>query len=231
MAAAARIGTMLLSPGFFAREVRMRSVVALALIVCAAACSKESGGKKAEPSAAPKEDPNLTGKGGDNPSSMPNKQVNCPTEVEGATTKIAWTDTDIQMTVTGDAEVLKEVGKRAKHLEEHQGLGGPKVEHSGRGTGGGGGKCPVVMKDTKIKVATAPDRVVIMVSPLTEQGFEALKAEVSRRQVAAGGPPPETAQLTGEAGWDGGIPGAAGADMTKERMEKLRKDEKKKKHK
>ena len=54
---------------------------------------------------------------------------------------------------------------------------------------------------------------------------------MSRRQVAAGGPPPETAQLTGEAGWDGGVPGAAGADMTKERMDKLRKDEKKKKHK
>jgi hypothetical protein len=207
----------------------MRSAVPalIAMLVAAAACSKETGDKKNNsPQPVAKVDPSPE-KG---ESSMPNKMANCPTEVEGATTKIAWTDTDVQFTITGSESVLKEVAKRAKHLEEYQGQRGAKVEHGGQGTGGGGGKCPVVMRDTKIRAAAAGDRVVIQLAPETEQGFEALKAEVSRRQVAAGGEPPTSAQLTGEAGWDGGVPGAAGADMTKERMEKLRKGEKRKKN-
>jgi hypothetical protein len=209
----------------------MRSAVALAVSVVLAGgvgCTKDAG-KKKEPSPAPKEDPAV--KPGGATVDMPNKQANCPTLVQGATTKVAWTDTDIQITITGSEEVLKEVLARAKHLEDVSGGNGGRVEHSGNGTGGGGGKCPVVMKDTKVHAALAGDRVVIQVTPTTETGFEALKAEVSRRQVAAGGEPPAAAQLTGEAGWDGGVPGSAGADLTKKRMEKYRKDEGKKKNK
>jgi hypothetical protein len=210
----------------------MRSAVAFAAAVVLAAwgvgCTKEGGKKKAEPSAAPKEDPAAGNGAKGGGVDMPNKQANCPTTVEGATTKVAWTDTDIQITITGDEKVLKEVAERAKHLEEVSGASGGKIEHSGNGTGGGAGKCPVVMKDTKVHAALAGDRVVIQIAPTVETGFEALKAEVSRRQVAAGGEVPTTAQLTGEAGWDGGVPGSAGADMSKKRIEKLKKEDKRK---
>jgi len=204
----------------------MRLFVAVVAVSFLTACSKDEGKKESAPQAAPKEDLDQAAPGD---SDMPNKQANCPTAVEGATTKIAYTDTDVQITImAADRTALDEVLKRARHLEEVQGIGAEKIEHSGRGTGGGAGKCPVVMKDTKIRVAAAADRVVLMVSPMSEAGFEALKTETSRRQEAAGAPAPVPADLTGEAGWDGGVPGAAGSDMRKERMEKIRKEEKKK---
>jgi len=204
----------------------MRTAVALAIaaIIAAPACSKDKGDKnnaKPQPAAAKEV------KGDDKPD-MPNKQANCPTTVDGATTEVEWTDVAVQITVKASGDALAEVAKRAKHLQKAQEMGGDTIEHTGNGTGGGSGKCPVVMKDTKIQVAEAGDRVVIMLTPLSTAGFDALKAEVSRRQVEAGGAAPTDAVLTGEAGWDGGVPGAAGADMTKERIEKLKKEEKKK---
>jgi hypothetical protein len=83
----------------------------------------------------------------------PGKMRNCPTAVEGASTKMKKTKDGVELTVTGgDKSAEEAIRARAQHLADVSGK--PTTgEHSGTGTGGGGegrAQCAVIMKDTAV---------------------------------------------------------------------------------
>jgi hypothetical protein len=113
---------------------------------------------------------------------MPNKQKNCPNAVEGATTEVAERDGVVLVTILAEApEAITEIQSRAKHLSDVQGKAAEKIEHTGDGTGGAAGKCPVFVKDTTIEVKTDGNGVVVMVKPNDAAKLADLKAEIQKR--------------------------------------------------
>ena len=116
---------------------------------------------------------------------MPNKQKHCPNTVEGATTAVADGNGVVMVTVTAETpEAVTEIQSRAKHLAAVQGKDAPKIEHTGDGTGGAAGKCPVFVKDTTIEVKDDAKGVVVMVKPDDAAKLADVKAEIEKRAAA-----------------------------------------------
>src|SRR5262249_2274753 len=86
------------------------------------------------------------------------KMANCPNAVEGATTDFKDVDKGIEILVTAKAEgATKDIRARAKHMADvsKDASRGNKA-HDGSGQGGGQfGRCPVVLKNTKVAVEDA----------------------------------------------------------------------------
>lgn len=177
----------------------MRKVTAIAIVLglaLAAGCGdKDKDKEKADDTAQtdqtppadepPKDEPKVPDEAAD---TMINKMANCPNAVEGATTEIADAEGAVAMTVTAEGEeAVAEVRKRAAALKEVDDATSPQVEHTGKGTGGGGlGKCPVVMKDTSLAVEEVEGGVTITLTPADAANLEALKTEVTNRHAGMG---------------------------------------------
>jgi TusA-related sulfurtransferase len=93
------------------------------------------------------------------------KMSHCPSAVEGATTTLKNTNDGVSVTVTAKGDdAVKAIRERSKHLAEvangptdagadAAALAAAIASHTGEGGGGGGiGRCPVVVKDTTLKV-------------------------------------------------------------------------------
>jgi hypothetical protein len=85
------------------------------------------------------------------------RMAHCPSAVDGAKTAVKDAKDGVVITVTGPADKVDEIRSRAKHTAEVAKMSadaGPKVEHSGGGTGGGAlGHCPIVVEgDTTVDV-------------------------------------------------------------------------------
>jgi hypothetical protein len=82
--------------------------------------------------------------------------AHCPSAIEGAKTVVKDAKDGVVVTVTGPADKVAEIRARAKHTadvaKKSAAEAGPKVEHSGGGTGGGAlGHCPIVVEgDTSV---------------------------------------------------------------------------------
>ena len=149
---------------------------------------------------------------------MAHKAGNCPSTVAGAVTAVvdpatAKNDKAVVVSITSPSnkEAVWAIQTRAKHLAEVQDAPDAKIDHSGKGTGGGGsGLCPIVTKSTKITVTEIADGVSIAIEPSGELTRDALAADVANRIAKATGFTEQTAKPTDTTGGTGGIGGGAG---------------------
>jgi TusA-related sulfurtransferase len=118
------------------------------------------------------------------------KMSHCPSAVEGATTALKNTAGGVLVTVTAkDDTSVKAIRDRSKHLAEiadatDAGASGSAAtaSHTGEGGGGGGlGRCPVVVRDTSVKVKDVPGGSQIDVKAKSAAGVAALQKEATER--------------------------------------------------
>lgn len=115
------------------------------------------------------------------------KMSHCPSAVEGATTALKNTPDGVRVTVTAkDDPAVKAIRDRSNHLAEiANGAadgGAMAVTHTGEGGGGGGlGRCPVVVRDTSIKVKDVPGGSQIDVKAKSAAGVTPLQKEAVER--------------------------------------------------
>lgn len=103
---------------------------------------------------------------------MVNAATNCPSAAPGAETKLEKGEGLLTLMITGTSdESTAEIRKRATHLSEVQKAGGPDIQHTGKGTGGGElGLCPIVATpDAVIQIEEIEAGVKVTVKP-TEAG-------------------------------------------------------------
>lgn len=117
---------------------------------------------------------------------LANKAGNCPSAVLGATTTIvddpaATGKLVLTITANNDSAVAT-IRKRVAHLVEVQAAADSEIKHTGDGTGGGGGMCPVITtKDTKIAGADVDGGSKVTIEPQNGTSVEALRKEVEAR--------------------------------------------------
>jgi TusA-related sulfurtransferase len=114
------------------------------------------------------------------------KMSHCPSAAEGATTTIKNTPDGVSIAVTASAaDVTGDIRLRAKHLAEiaDEDAGAAAIPtHTGEGGGGGSvGRCPVVIKDTTIKVKDIQGGSQIDVKAKTKADVAKLQAETKER--------------------------------------------------
>lgn len=101
---------------------------------------------------------------------MLNQMKHCPSAVVGASTSVEKTDAAVLVIVNAkDPAGTTEVRDRAQHLAGVAGKDSPEIKHTGEGTGGGLGKCPVVLTGTTVAAEDIDGGVRITVTP-TEGG-------------------------------------------------------------
>lgn len=115
------------------------------------------------------------------------KMSHCPSAAEGATTTIKNTADGVALVVTSSVgDVTNDIRRRAKHLAEiaaeDAGAGVTMPSHTGTGGGGGNvGRCPVVLKDTSVKVKDVPGGTEIDVKAKSAGDVPKLQAETQER--------------------------------------------------
>jgi TusA-related sulfurtransferase len=120
--------------------------------------------------------------GAPNDPSGAGKMSHCPSAVEGAITKVDNIKDGVTVTVSAKGDKVKEVQSRAKHLLEAAKKNPDQAKHTGDGMGGGGlGRCPVVLKDTKVEVKDTPDGAIITVKPEKATELANLQKEAKER--------------------------------------------------
>ncbi len=108
----------------------------------------------------------------------------CPNAVQGAGTSISNTNGGVTLSITAaDAAALAEVRSRAKALLEDA-KKTTADDHTGEGTGGGRGHCPVVLRGTTIDLQDIEGGVAIHVRATNEDEVDWLRRE-SRDRLAA----------------------------------------------
>jgi hypothetical protein len=153
---------------------------------------------------------------------MAKKAGNCPSTVAGAKTKLLAETTGGVSTVeitSADALAVPTIRSRTKHLVEVAAVApDSKVEHTGKGTGGGDiGICPVITKDTKIVVEEIEGGVKVTMTPQGDLKPLELYTEVEQRIVKADAWTAANIKQTGEfgqLGGDGGGKGGHGANRS-----------------
>lgn len=117
---------------------------------------------------------------------LANKAGNCPSAVLGATTEIvddpaAAGKLVLSITAKNDAATAT-IRKRVAHLVEVQGAPDAEIKHTGDGTGGGAGMCPVLTtKDAKLSAADTEGGSMVTIEAQNGATIEALRKEVAAR--------------------------------------------------
>ena len=111
------------------------------------------------------------------------RMEHCPTAVPGAETKIAAVGDGVEVTITSpDAKAAGDIRGDARHLQEVAEKAPAAVRHTGEGDGGGGlGKCPILVRDTRIAVAEIEGGVKITLRPVNPEQLGWLVKEVESR--------------------------------------------------
>lgn len=153
---------------------------------------------------------------------MAKKAGNCPSTVAGAKTKLLAETTGGVSTIeitSEDELAVPTIRSRTKHLVEVAAAApDDKVEHTGKGTGGGDiGICPVITKDTKIVFEEIAGGVKLTMTPQGDLKPLDLYTEVGARIVKSDAWTAEHIKQTGEfgaLGGDGGGKGGHGANRS-----------------
>lgn len=162
------------------------TISSLALVLAAGCKKKESAPAAKADAAANTETPTpapadaaTAAKG--NPA-MLNQMKHCPSAVEGANTAVEKTDKAVVVIVNGKDETgAKEIRERAKHMSEVAGKESPKVEHTGEGTGGGLGKCPIILTATTVKTEDTDMGVKVTITPTDPKSLEDVYEQAAAR--------------------------------------------------
>ena len=111
------------------------------------------------------------------------KMGHCPSAVANAVTTVKDTKDGVQVDVVGkDEATTKDIRARAKLLVEASKLDLDAVTHKGDGSGGGGlGRCPVVLKDTKVEAKEIPGGASFVVKPSKATDLVELRKESRER--------------------------------------------------
>lgn len=166
----------------------------LAAILLVAGCSKaeEKADKPEEkPAEKPEEKPAEPEKtpdpkdttAEDAAATMKNEAKNCPSSLPDTNTVISVEDGKLIVAIEGkDGGAINLVKQKAgahKHIPPNK---AEKVEHSAKGTGGGGlGLCPMLMPDTTAEVEETERGVKVTLTPTDPAKLDELKASADKR--------------------------------------------------
>ncbi len=111
------------------------------------------------------------------------KMGHCPSAVLTSTTTVKDTKDGVQVDVVGkDDATTKDIRDRSKLLVEAAKSETENVAHKGDGSGGGGlGRCPVVLADTKVEAKDIPGGESFLVKPSKPADLVALRKESRER--------------------------------------------------
>ena len=111
------------------------------------------------------------------------KMAHCPSAVRGAMTVVKDSKDGALVTITAKEEAaIADVRERAKHIVEAAKKDPKDVKHDGDGDGGGSlGRCPIVLKETKITSKEIPGGVEIDVVPEKKTDLAEVRKEAKER--------------------------------------------------
>ena len=146
---------------------------------------------------------------------MSNKAGNCPAAVAGAKAELvedATLKNAVALAITAtDPDAVATVRKRAAHLVAVQAAPDADVKHSGEGTGGGAGMCPVITaKDVTIASTEIEGGVKVVMTSTGAMTAADLAKEVVTRIDKMAAFRPATVPPDGEAGAGAGAGGGKG---------------------
>lgn len=123
------------------------------------------------------------------PAAQPERMPRCPNVVAGAATIVSEVPGGVELRVVAAGDGVGEVRKRAAFLA------GAAEETRGRHRGEGGGaaqfgRCPVVMRNTKLEVREIPGGAAIVVRPSDPAEVDWLRREVQARSAQLAAPKP-----------------------------------------
>jgi len=154
---------------------------------------------------------------------MANKAGNCPSSVTGAKSELIEDKTlpnAVVLSITAsDAAAVDTIRTRTAHLVGVQAAPDAQVKHSGEGTGGGAGMCPVITsKDVTIASSEIPGGVKVVLTPAGAATTQDLAREVVGRidQINAFRPAPAADGAPGGGGGAGGGSGEHGGNHSGE---------------
>lgn len=110
----------------------------------------------------------------------------CPSVVTGATTVVSETPGGVELRITGSADAMPEIRRRAAYLASASGSAGAH-----RGNGGMNaqfGRCPVVMRNTRVEARDIPGGAIVTIRPLNALDLDWLRREVEARSAQVASP-------------------------------------------
>lgn len=114
--------------------------------------------------------------------------LNCPSGVEGSTTKMQMAATDVVLTIT--APEVNAQHKIATLAHAHERTGNPHgglINNGEHGGPGSSGFCPIIHADTVISVEDVSGGVIVHVRPTDPAQLQALGTAIAARIDAIGG--------------------------------------------
>ena len=146
---------------------------------------------------------------------LANKAGNCPSAVLGATTEIVDDPAaagKLVLSITAQNEAATAtIRKRVAHLVEVQGASDAEIKHTGDGTGGGAGMCPVLTtKDAKLSAADTEGGSRVTIEAQNGATIEALRKEVEARVAKTSDWTQANISGTSSSGGGGGTGGGKG---------------------
>lgn len=158
-----------------------------------------SGAASAAPASSAEADP---AKGG---------MSHCPNAVDGAKVDIQDDPKGVVMMVTAsDEKATTTIRERAKWVKERARAESGKTQHTGEGGGGGVlGRCPVVLKATKVAVEETPGGSKFTIEPADTKELDWLRREVRERQAKLAEPGGDEAGARKMANCPSAVPGTS----------------------
>jgi hypothetical protein len=167
------------------------SLGAVLVVACLGACSKPKSDAVATTPAPP---PSAIATATPAPPALPvapsGKMAHCPSTVLGAKTDIQDVPGGVAVVVTSaDESATKEIRARAAFLEASAKNDVSPVAHNGTGEGGGVfGRCPIVMRNTKVDVSEVNGGSKLVVASRDAKELDWLRREARSRLGEIGSP-------------------------------------------
>jgi hypothetical protein len=117
------------------------------------------------------------------------RMPHCPNVVAGATTVVNEVPGGVELRIVAEGEGMNEVRRRAAFLSS----AADETRGKHRGTGAGAaqfGRCPVVMRNTKLEVREIPGGAAVVVRPSEPGEVDWLRREVEARTAQLAAPKP-----------------------------------------
>ncbi len=147
--------------------------------------------------------------------SLSNKAGNCPSAVVGATTALVADPTaagNLVLNITAkDEAATATIRKRVAHLIEVQGAPDTEIKHTGDGTGGGAGMCPVLTtRAASLSATDIEGGTAVTITPQNGATLDALRKDVELRVTKTAEWTQSNITGTPTSGGGGGIGGGKG---------------------
>ena len=144
-----------------------------AVVLCLVACSKTE--PPPPPAKAPPIASALDGK-------REHGMLNCPSGVEGASTQMQMSPTDVMLTITAaDVSAQRKIVTLAHAQERAGNPHGGLINNGQHGGPGSSGFCPIVHADTAVTVEEVTGGVIVHVRPTDPAQLEALRTSIAAR--------------------------------------------------